>query len=177
MQPTAETIYQCLGDLVFGEDGDTLQDVVVRVLAQSRQTLATVECGSGGTLAAWLSNADPDLRVFRGGWVLRDPAAIAGVLGTTGHAAESRWPLTESGVQSLAAGCRANFQTDYALALGPFPPAGESSAGPSPVYIAIAAGEAVRGHSTPYAGHPDILLARTVKEALNFLRLWLLKGA
>ena len=74
MQPTADTIYQCLGDLVFGEDGDTLQDVVVRLLAQRRQTLATVECGSGGTLAAWLSEADPNLRVFRGGWVLRDPA-------------------------------------------------------------------------------------------------------
>ena len=122
MQPTADTIYQCLGDLVFGEDGDTLQDVVVRLLAQRRQTLSTVECGSGGALAEWLSSADPDLGVFRGGWVLRDPAAIAGVLGTAGHAAESHRPLTETGVQSLAAGCRANFQTDYALALGPFPP-------------------------------------------------------
>ena len=159
MQPTAETIYQCLGDLVFGEDGDTLQDVVVRLLAQRRQTLATVECGSGGTLAEWLSNADPDLRVFRGGWVLRDPAAIAGALGIAGHAAESLRPLTETGVQSLADACRANFQTDYALALGPFPPLGESSAGPPPVHIAVAEQAAVHGHSTPYAGHPDILLA------------------
>ena len=122
MQPTADTIYQCLGDLVFGEDGDTLQDVVVRLLAQRRQTLATVECGSGGALAEWLSNADPGLRVFRGGWVLRDSASIAGALGIAGHAAESHRPLTETGVQSLAAACRANFQTDYALALGPFPP-------------------------------------------------------
>ena len=48
MQPTADTIYQCLGDLIFGEDGDTLQDVVISVLAERRQTLATVECGSGG---------------------------------------------------------------------------------------------------------------------------------
>jgi nicotinamide-nucleotide amidase len=177
MQPTADTIYQCLGELVFGEDGDTLQEVVVRLLAQRGQTLSTVECGSGGALAEALSRADPELRVFRGGWVLRDPAAIAGILGTVGHAAESPGPLTATGVQSLAAACRANFQTDYALALGPFPPAGESSAGPSPVYIAVAAGETVCGHSTPYAGHPDILLARTVKEALNFLRLKLLRPA
>lgn len=177
MQPTADTIYQCLGDLVFGEDGDTLQDVVVRLLAQRGQTLATVECSSGGVLAEWLSEADPGLRVFRGGWVLRDPATIAGVLGTAGHAAESRRPLTETGVQSLASGCRANFQTDYALALGPFPPPGESSAGPPPVHMAVAEQTAVHVRSTPYAGHPDILLARTVKEALNFLRLDLLRLA
>ena len=175
MQPTADTIYQCLGDLVFGEDGDTLQDVVVRLLAQRRQTLATVECGSGGALAEALSSADPELRVFRGGWVLRDPAAIAGVLETAGRPAESPPPLTATGVQSLAAACRASFQTVYALALGPFPPLGELSAGPPSVHMAVAEQTAVHGHSTPYAGHPDILLARTVKEALNFLRLTLLK--
>ncbi|MCU0872879.1 MAG: CinA family nicotinamide mononucleotide deamidase-related protein [Pirellulaceae bacterium] len=176
MQPTADTIYQCLGDLVFGEDGDTLQDVVVRLLAQRAQTLSTVECGSGGALAEALSSADPELRVFRGGWVLRDPAAIAGVLGTAGQLAESQPLLTETGVQALAVGCRADFHTDYALALGPFPPLGETPASPPPVHLAIAKQAAVDGHSTPYAGHPDILLARTVKEALNFLRLRLRKG-
>jgi nicotinamide-nucleotide amidase len=175
MQPTADTIHQCLGDLVFGEDGDTLQDVVVRLLAQRRQTLSTVECGSGGALAAWLSEADPNLRVFQGGWVLRDQAAIARALGTSSRAAESRGPLVETGVQALAASCRANFQTDYALALGPFPPLTETPASPPPVHLAIAEQAAVDGHSTPYAGHPDILLARTVKEALNFLRRRLLK--
>ena len=40
--------------------------------------------------------------------------------------------------------------------------------------MAVAEQAAVHGHATPYAGHPDILLARTVKEALNFLRLRLL---
>lgn len=84
MRPTADTIYQCLGNLIFGEDGETLQDAVIRILVQRHKTLATVECGSGGTLAAWLSAADPERLAYRGGVVLRDPASPAGVLGGAG---------------------------------------------------------------------------------------------
>ncbi len=174
MQPTADTIYQCLGDLVFGEDGDTLQDVVIRILAQRRQTLAIVECTSGGILAAWLSSADTERRVFRGGCVLRDPAAQAGILGAAGMAAAELRPLTEVDVGTLAVRCRAVFEADYALALGPFPPLDALPGGPPPVQLAVADSTAVHRHPTPFAGHPEMLLARTVKEALNFLRLTLL---
>jgi len=174
MQPTADTIYQCLGNLIFGEDGDTLQDVLIRILTQRRQTLATVECGSGGTLAAWLSSADPQQRAFRGGLMLRDPASQSGVLGVAGTAPAADEPVTEIEAQTLAVRCRAVFQTDFALALGPFPPYDSSAAAPASVPLALAERSAVYGHAMPYAGHPDILLERTVKEALNFARLTLL---
>jgi nicotinamide-nucleotide amidase len=174
MQPTADTIYQCLGNLVFGEDGDTLQDVLIRILTQRRQTLATVECGSGGVLAAWLSSADPQQLAFQGGLVLRDQASQSAVLGVAGNAPAADGPAAGVDVQTLALRCRAVFQTDYALALGPFPPADSSAALPAWVQFALAERTAVHARATPYAGHPDILLERTVKEALNFARLTLL---
>ncbi|NLF68539.1 MAG: CinA family nicotinamide mononucleotide deamidase-related protein [Candidatus Anammoximicrobium sp.] len=174
IQPTAETIYQCLGNLIFGEDGQTLQDAVILLLAQRRQTLATVECGSGGMLAAWLSSADPEQRAFQGGLVLRDPASQQGLLKAAGNVAAANQAATASDPGTLAAACRTAFRTDYAFALGPFPPPDSPAAGPAPVQFALADATAVRLHSTPYAGHPDILLERTVKEALNFVRLTLL---
>jgi len=174
MQPTADTIYQCLGNLVFGEDGDTLQDVLIRILTQRRQTLATIECGSGGVLAAWLSSADPQQRAFQGGLVLRDPASQAAALGVAGDAPAADGPAAGIDVKTLALRCRAVFQTDYAMALGPFPPPDSSAVLPVAVQFALAEPSAVHAHATPYAGHPDILLERTVKEALNFARLTLL---
>ena len=36
MQPTADTIHECLGNLVFGEEDDELEDVVVQLLAERR---------------------------------------------------------------------------------------------------------------------------------------------
>ena len=55
MEPTAATIRQCLGSLVYGEEDDELEDAVVRLLAQRGQKLATVEMATAGTLAQWLS--------------------------------------------------------------------------------------------------------------------------
>ena len=40
MQPTIDTIHQCLGDLIFGYEEDELQDVVVRLLASKRRRLS-----------------------------------------------------------------------------------------------------------------------------------------
>jgi hypothetical protein len=59
------------------------------------------------------------------------------------------------------------------LALGPFPPSGESASTVLPVYLAVADGAAVQARATPYAGHPEMLQARIVKDALNLLRFQL----
>ncbi|MBL9082371.1 MAG: CinA family nicotinamide mononucleotide deamidase-related protein, partial [Planctomycetales bacterium] len=54
MEPTAQTIYECLGELVFGEEDDELQDAVVRLLARRDLTLAVGEWGTAGLLTEWL---------------------------------------------------------------------------------------------------------------------------
>ena len=48
MAPTAATIRECLGSLVFGEEDDELEDAVVRLLEQTGRTLVTVEVGTAG---------------------------------------------------------------------------------------------------------------------------------
>ena len=115
MQPTADTIYQCLGDFVFGEDGDTLQDVVVRLLAQRGQTLSTVECGSGGALAEALSSADPELRVSR--WL---GASRSGCdrRGSRNCRPRGRIARTANGNRPAVVGCRLPSELPNRLRLG-----------------------------------------------------------
>ena len=54
MEPTVDTIRQCLGKLVFGEEDDELEHAVVRLLGQHQRTLATCEWGTAGLVADWL---------------------------------------------------------------------------------------------------------------------------
>jgi hypothetical protein len=79
-----------------------------------------------------------------------------------------------SELQTLACRCRERFATDYVLALGSFPRAASPSEAPPRVEIVLVGPAGVQTRMAPYAGHPDILLARTVKEALNFFRLALM---
>lgn len=172
MQPTIATIRDCLGSLIFGEENDELQHAVVRALRAQSQSVATLEWGSGGLLADWLSEADDRSDVFRGGVVVRSAEALAAILREASQAAE---PLDESElIRRMAVHVREQFGTDYALALSAFPTSDSAATEPGELRFALATASSVQAKSVPFAGHPDILKQHAVKRALNFLRLTLL---
>ncbi len=149
MQPTIDTIHECLGTLVFGEEDDELPDVVLRMLRERGQTLATCEWTTQGTLATWLAEAAND-STYVGGEV------------RTGDAPEIEVAATES---------RSRYGVDFALAIGPAPQAAAATEVP----MALATAEGVISKAASLAGHPSILKPRTAKQALNLLRLHLLR--
>ncbi len=171
IEPTAATIRECLGDLVFGEGEDELQDAVIRLLADARQTVSSVEYGPGGLLAHWLSRGEPEGLVYRGGWVLRDspptlPDSPAGLTPTPTSDGDALVAVTEQ--------ARAEFATDWCLAVGPFPPSDADRQPAGHVQLALVGPHGPQHQFLPFAGHPDVLTARTVKQVLNLLRHQLL---
>ncbi|MCA9147037.1 MAG: CinA family nicotinamide mononucleotide deamidase-related protein [Planctomycetaceae bacterium] len=171
MQPTIATIRDCLGSLIFGEETTELQHAVVEMLRSRSQSLATLEWGSGGLLADWLSEADPTSEVFRGGIVVRTASSLATTIGQTelgGDALDERKVIGR-----LATHARQQFGTDYGLALGAFPNS-NSDNDPGEFHFAFATRDEAYTKSLPFSGHPDILKERATKQALNFLRLSLL---
>lgn len=172
MQPTIATIRDCLGSLIFGEANDELQHAVVRALLARSQSLATLEWGSGGLLADWLSEADAESHVFRGGIVVRSAAALAATLREAGQDSE---PVDElAPIRRMASHVREQFGADYALALGAFPSSDTAVTEAGELHFALASPTRVQAKSVPFTGHPDILKERAIKQALNFLRLTLL---
>jgi len=144
MQPTIDTIHQCLGDLIFGYEDDELQHVVVRLLRERKQTLAVSEWATAGLISHWLAECDcPNL--FRVGAV---------------HSSAQDWASTAQQVIP---------RDNYHLLVGP------NEAGNVPIVLAF------EGHklhkSVPFIGHPEILKPRAAKQALNLLRLHLLRKA
>ena len=168
IEPTAATIYECLGSLVFGEEDDELEHVVLRLLAERGQTLATVEWGTGGLLAHWLSEVPQWNRAYAGGMVVGSADA--------GRRFIQRVNLLNSSmrefVSRLAAMGQEAFEADYIIATGELSHTDQSNGTPEFRCAIIGADvEAIR--SFPYIGNPDILKSRAAKQALNLLRLHL----
>ena len=171
MQPTIQTIHQCLGNLVYGAEEDELSHVVIRELRQRKLTLAVAECGTGGLIASWLSECDPAGAVFRLGIVIRDPLSAGDLLGLPPEVLSGDQPQTPDFAAALAAHVRKIAGTDLALSIGPFPQADSPTTDPGEIHFALAHSAGVLVKSSAFAGHPEILKPRAAKQVLNLLRL------
>ena len=166
---TAETkslIRKTLGDLVYGEDDDTLESVVVTELDKRGETVATVECASHGLLSHVIATVSPSGPTYRGSIVVGD---------------ETGWPSAESasdlatkdGVTALAQNCRDQFEADYALAISPFSkPEGDEA---PLVFVALAHKSGVEIREQAILSDLTIARPRAVKTVVNLLRLHLAK--
>ncbi len=173
LEPTVATIYQCLGTLVFGEQDDTLQTVVGRLLQQKRLQLATAEIGTCGLLASWLSG-DSQCDAYRGGVVIRSAAALQSALGVdflTTNDADTR----SQQVAEMAQSVRDRYQADLGLAVGPSPPRAPANSNGEEIHFALAGPDGVSSHAAIYSAHPAIQRQLAAKRALNTVRLWLLE--
>jgi nicotinamide-nucleotide amidase len=189
---TTATIRDCLGQLVFGEDDDELENAVVRLLAKRSLTVGTVEWGTGGLLAHWLAEAAISAggkNLFSGGVVATGEAARWNV--TQAGSAEESYPAgthaqpqaiampqehgeIQSMVGRLAVGAKRLLKADYGLATGPLPEYDPAGSIVPEFWYALATPAAVSIRSSPYAGNPDILKTLSAKRALNWLRLELM---
>jgi len=176
MEPTVAEIRKCLGPLVFGEEDQQLQDVVVELLLSRKRTLATAEWSTAGLVTEWLDRAAGAGGPFLGGLVAACPAALENLLGIPGELIEREDSSAEV-ARAMAVECRRRFGADYGLAVGRFPVFDAEVAKPPDAFIALADGDGVRVESFPFGGHPALLLTLFAKRALNLARLAMLDEA
>jgi nicotinamide-nucleotide amidase len=177
MEPTVAQIHESLGVLVFGEEDDELQDAVVRLLAERKQTVAVAEWATDGLVAHWLADAAAGAACLRGGVVIQDQAALESLLGIT-SSNESSDPEAMAG--EMARAVRERTGADFGLAVGGLPAAAHeanrvNSELDGTLHIALATRDNVRVKGYPLSGHPALVRTRAAKQALNLLRLAMLR--
>ena len=161
MEPTVATIYESLGDLIFGEEDDELQHAVTRLLVEKNLTLAIGEWATEGLVTDWMGDLSPT----------GTPLLAARTLGSA-DALGDETPHSADFAVKLAEAIRQEAGSDLGLVIGAFPP--ESTDPNSHVNGALSMGEETRKFRMPCVAHPDIVRSRTGKQALNALRLALL---
>ena len=172
IDPTEQTIRECLAELVFGTGDDELQDAVVAGLRERGQTLAVAEWGTRGLVTHWLQTVegddDPTAGVIRHAVVADNAESL--VRGIGANPAEHD-PTTDAGIDALAALCRETHNTDFALVIGPVIPGDpEAKDDPPRIHCAVACADGVSTRRPYFAGPPDMRLDRCAKHALDLVR-------
>jgi nicotinamide-nucleotide amidase len=182
MAPTEAVIRETLGTLVFGEEEEELEEVVVRALRARDQSVAVAEWATRGLLVNWLLAAaerpeaigrsapcSAGREVVAGGWTVASHDAASRLAGRDlspepAHAPQMAVALAES--------VRASFDADYGVGVAAFP--GDPDDSQAHLTIALATGERTHRLRFPCATHPAIRHSRAAKQTLNALRLHLL---
>jgi nicotinamide-nucleotide amidase len=156
MAPTETTIRQCLGTIASGVEDDEIEDAVLAAIAARGKTLASIESGTAGRVAALLAQAEArrgaTAGVFRGGSVI---------------------PTGLGDARAAAEEIRRRHAAAVGLAVGDVRPAAE---GRRAVDVAIADGDGTTVIEHVFGGGADLAPTRAAKSAINIVRLRMLEG-
>jgi nicotinamide-nucleotide amidase len=170
----AEQMRSRLGELIFGEDDDTLEGVVGRELAARGATVATAESCTGGLIAKTLTDVSGSSQYFVRGYVTYSNESKTELLGVPAEVIEAEGAVSEAVAEAMAIGCRRSAGSNYALSItGIAGPTGGTPDKPvGLVYVGLAdeGGCTVRRMLFGQHSNRHAVRDRTCKAALNLLR-------
>ena len=128
-----------LGNYVYAEDWETLEDAVGRLLIERGLTLATAESCTGGLLGNRITNVAGSSEYYLGGIVSYSDAAKMNLLGVSQETLKEFGAVSEETAQEMALGARRVLQSDVGVSItGIAGPTGGTEDKPvGLVYIAV----------------------------------------
>jgi nicotinamide-nucleotide amidase len=179
LQADVVEIDRRLGTIIFGQDDDTLECVVARLLVEHGKTIATAESCTGGLLAKRLTDIPGSSAYFLRGYVTYADAAKVDLLAVPADLVSKHGAVSEHVAGAMARGCRRAAGSDYAISITGI--AGPTGGSPPEkpiglVYIGLAHSTGVETLRVLCGDHltRDEIRDRSCKTALNLLRLRLL---
>jgi len=162
-----------LGDLVVGEDDQTLPQVVGDRLREAGQTLATAESCTGGLLGELLTSVAGSSAYYLGGVVSYANAVKQSLLGVESEALARHGAVSEEVARAMAQGVRRKLGSDWGVSItGVAGPGGGTETKPvGLVWLAVSGPADTRAWKLTWGGTREIIRLRAALAAMNYLRL------
>jgi len=158
IEPTAQYIYEVLGDRIYGEGDDTLGDVVSRILNAQSKKVAVVEAGTRGLLAEAIASSAESATCFLGGVVV-----------------PPRRPIAPD--KMIEIGHKMFDTADYFLLIGAYPEGVPDRTRSDETFVAIINAKdpnlqtsVLQMRNFPFVGHPSLIDDLYVKRVLDTFR-------
>lgn len=169
----AEAVVQkILGESIFGRDDEEIENVVVKLLAQKKKTLALAESCTGGLLANRITDVPGASEFFLGGVVGYANSVKEKFLGVRAETLQKHGAVSEAVAREMALGARGKFSSDFAIAItGIAGPSGGTAEKPvGTVFIALASANGVEVKKFLNVWERATFKQVTTTQALEWLR-------
>ena len=163
-------------DVLFSDDGATIDEVVARLLAG--RTIATAESCTGGLMAGRLTDLAGSSAYVLGGLVVYSNEAKTALAGVPATLIEAHGAVSPEVATALSAGARSRLGADYGIGItGVAGPGGGSDAKPvGTVCISVSSATDAEERTVRLPGGRADVRDRTTTVALHMLRALLLRA-
>lgn len=168
----AARVAESLGNNLFGEGRDRLEEVVVGMLQERGMTLATAESLSGGMLASMIVSVPGASEVFLEGYVTYSNGSKIRILGVGDRSIETAGAVSEEVCRQMAEGARRISGADVALSTtGIAGPGGATPGKPVGLcWMGLAQAGGTECRQRKMAGDRGMIRLRTACICLDMLR-------
>jgi nicotinamide-nucleotide amidase len=168
----AERMAMALGENLYSMRGETLEEVVARVLTENRATVAVAESCTGGMIAEHLTNVPGSSVYFLGGVVCYSNELKTSLVGVPAEIIEAKGAVSSEAALALADGIRR--RTGATLGVGVTGIAGPGGGTPEKpvglVHIGIADERGPRERAMRFPGDRDRIRTYATYAALDSIR-------
>ncbi len=174
----AARIAEALGPAVFAMNGETMEEVVGKLLKDRGRTVSVAESCTGGLIAMRLTDVPGASRYFIEGAVTYSNEAKKHTLDVPADILKSYGAVSAETAEAMAVGMRARAATDYSVSVtGIAGPDGGSEEKPiGTVYVGFADKTSVKSIKLMLPGDRELIRWRSSQAALDYLRRQILKG-
>jgi nicotinamide-nucleotide amidase len=165
-------------DILYGEeDGESLEETLVRSFTEKGVTLAAAESFTGGRIAAQITAVPGASAVFKGSLVCYASSVKSGFLGVPEALIREHSVVSAPVALEMARKAREQMQSDFAIATtgNAGPTKGDSDAPIGTVYIALAGPGGEVAETFMMGNHRERVVQKSVNKAFEMLAREILK--
>jgi len=168
----AAKLYDIIPELIYGEDEDSLELVVGKLLRSKSKTISTAESCTGGEIAHLLTSVPGSSDYFKGSVIAYSNSVKIQLLGVQDYILTKYGAVSENTVREMAQGARSLLNTDFAVAsTGIAGPDGGTEIKPvGTLWIAVASEKGIVSEKRVFGNDRTTNIRRFSLAALNLLR-------
>jgi nicotinamide-nucleotide amidase len=178
LNDTATDLYKIIPEFIYGENEETLEMVIGKILIAKKKTVCTAESCTGGEIAHMITSIQGSSAYYKGSVVAYANSAKTELLDVPKDLIEKYGAVSEEVVRAMAIGAKNRLKTDFAVATSGIagPDGGTEEKPVGTIWMAVASENEVIAEKRVFGNERINNIRRFSLAALNLLRKQLINS-
>ena len=171
-------LYNIIPDIIYGEEDDTLQDIVGKLCLENNFTISTAESCTGGSIASMITSISGASNYFLGSIVAYSNNVKTNLLNVSPDTLQNKGAVSEEVVKQMVIGACNATNSDFAIATSGIagPDGGTDEKPVGTTWIAVGNKLSQEAQCFCFGSNRERNIIRASASALNMMRIFIKKA-